>query len=1036
MIRSGERPMGARQPPNAFSTSPSTRTSPKHSGRLSPTSPAKSASTSAGEHFNSPEMRPLNVKKATPGQVRNYILNLEQPGSQPNTGSPYNHRPESPTRRRPASPELHIAEKVSSSKHGHTAKSTRTASQVSLLSAKFESEPDGPYTLPKPARHKQATSNSDSVSWISAVPASPSRVKTPPSPPFATKKLDYAEIMRPELKEYQSPASPLYGSSPKSSSKRFPKELSSVCPVSPVNKIEHRVPLTERPPSPTRSDRALYNEKSPYATAPRPASPTTKHEVSRNVATTPRSQSPTHSAQTQSHSNTPNSSRSASPRRKMVGGGIPENQFSWADATLSSPTASKVGAVAASEESLPPPKPRRQGNDGWQTPSRTQTITETSPSRPTEVRSQLEHRSPSPKPRAQLEDFPKTAPLDLNGKSHKRNQWSTSGEVSPARSTKGERSPSPKLRREVATTRQEDESLNRSPSAASAFSWVSSDETLIIKRGDSTRLDTKTTSYEKQLKDISASPSSYEKQLKDISASRSSTLKSTNSSTSSRQAARPASPTHHVAFQNESAQTEVKLSQGYKSPSVSRASTMSPSVREDKREQVARSDTRTASPNRTEERFTAPASPRRPDERLPAPASPKAMVSPTTAPSTPSPTRDIKAIHTPNNESIPYTPQFEKSFSMFTSNSQPKPEFVNGDMKTSQPRTRQSLAPESLAVQEFEADRKRDKLTRHKTTSSMSSGISVAAQAANRPPSPGGSHTPATGFVVHNRAPSPKLGKTPLLPPPMPVFSYVPYEETESGTADQFSVDSAVTGHLDLPDEQPLDRAHSTASSRRGGGASPESPLYRQPTTKSERHVQLDRTNSAASKYSTKSSSSTADDWTTGGPSNSVLSRAQSIMSGHSIESTGSSNRSFSGSSGMSVTSVQTHLTAPSVGGRSPELSSAEFKPAAQVSPRLPSEKASKFTPAADQTASHSSKPRAGRVDQKPRSEHADQKRFDFDDTPLPRYDDLDINTMTMPNPKEAVPVKEPVTPLEKLVNDKLLRDIFFCYIFAIYIIA
>lgn len=985
--------MGARQPPNAFSSSPSTCTSPKHSGRSSPTPSTKIASASAGEHINSPEMRPLNVKKSTPGQVRNYILNLEQTCPQAKAGTPYSTRPESPTRQRPACPEFHIAEKVSSSsKHAQTTpKSTRAASQVSLLSAKFESEPDEPSTLPKLARHKQATSSSDSVSWISPASASALQVESPLSSPFASKNQAFKEISRSELKSYHKSASSLYNGSSSSGSsiKQFSKDLASVKvrPVSPVNSIEHRAPLAEQSASSTRSNRASHDERSPHSTDFCPGSPTTKHKVPRNAlsnntATTPRASSPVHTAQAQSPS-----ARATSPRRKMVGGGMPDNQFSWADATLSSPTGKKAGAVETGDESLPPPKPRRQGNDGWQTPSRTQTVTDTSTTRLAEARS----RSPSPKPRAQLEHyFPKTAPLALKGVAKTRSQWSPSREVSPARSSKGERSPSPRLRRDVETIQKEDESLNRSPSAASAFSWVSSDETLLVKRGDFTRLDIKSTSPN-------------EKQLKDISASRSSTLKSTNSSVSSCQAPRPASPIHHVAFQNKPLKTDEQSYQKAKSPSLSRASPMSPNAREAKKQQGTHSDTRASSLSMSKQLIEAP-------------TTPTAYHKPRTAsPSTPS-ASTFKTVHTIDNKSIPYTPQFEKSFSMFSSSSRPKPELAD-DMSPSQLRTRP--APTSPGLQEVGADQNSAKLARHKTTPSMGSGTSVA-QGLSRQASPLGSH--ATGFVVHNRVPSPKLGKTPLLPPPVPVFSYVPYEETES---EQVEVEPQ--GRTDLPEETPLDRVRSTASSRRGA-TSPEAPLYRQSTTNSDtlssrQGTQLDRTGSSASKYSVKSSS---DDWTVYASQTSVLSRAQSIMSANSVESSCGS-RSFSGSSGMSVTSVQTQLTVPTVGARSPELGAAEFKQPSQLQ-REPSGKDYSGVPLS--AAPAQAAPPA------PRAQHAEPKQeFDLD-SPLPRYDDLDLNTMAMPNSQAAVPPKEPVTPLEKLFNDKLLRDIFFCYIFAIYIIA
>lgn len=185
--RTGGRPLGAREPPNAFSTSPS---------RYSTKNNISKFNTSQHQ-----DQAPLNTKHSPSrlnGQVKKYISNIENTSPTLNSNVPSSPVMSSPARDSPTvSPfKTPTTSRTAKVKTPTPKSTTRTPSQVSLLSAKFEgssiddsrSIPSSPKSSstafknapssPSPSRRKPETN-----SWMSSPSShrttSPSSINTP-----------------------------------------------------------------------------------------------------------------------------------------------------------------------------------------------------------------------------------------------------------------------------------------------------------------------------------------------------------------------------------------------------------------------------------------------------------------------------------------------------------------------------------------------------------------------------------------------------------------------------------------------------------------------------------------------------------------------------------------------------------------------------------------------------------------------------------------------------------------------------------------
>lgn len=449
----------------------------------------------------------------------------------------------------------------------------------------------------------------------------------------------------------------------------------------------------------------------------------------------------------------------------------------------------------------------------------------------------------------------------------------------------------------------------------------------------------------------------------------------------------------------------------------------------------------------------------------------------------------LRTLHPTEDESIPYTPQFEKSFSMFGPNSEYQ------ESMRAQAMYRPTISsPNSNNTGNVDVSRHSTMSSMHSTTSTSSVGTVVVRPQTNS----SASHT----VVVTARAPSPKLGKTPLLPPPKsPSFSIVSYSPESPSPAptamvaeghyginaqlahengDEYyrrnsmasSIRSTASSYMSAIDtggpenEQDMFGLSRNSTYRSGVSTSPSSSWvsressmrsnvssYMMPTNRPEAGVATHLLASGGGGRVARGARE--DEWartssnSTQSTSSSILSRAQSLMSSHSDDTA----RSFSGSSGMSMNSVQTHLTAAEESVRnSPVLGSSEFKPGSLLGRNGSGgggNPGSIRGPSPKQVYSN----RSFHGEQHPDHEHTDHFKHTerveegqpliIDDSvpqaPLPRFYELDFNHMTDPDPGPLGfkrPTKAPTTALEKLLYDSLLLDIFFCYIFVIFLIA
>lgn len=227
--RTGGRPLGARELPNTFATSPARYSSTPKQERTSPASKMNNGRFDAFQENDLSTKSPSRVRSN--GQVKKYIENIENTSPAPRSNynpSPIASTPSQSTIGR-AVPE--VTTNVSKQSHRaalapaspSTPKIARTPSQVSQLSAKFEGttlqEPQSPSSSSEVSRNSPS-SGSNRINSVASSSPSPSRTRTMAS---RASPLPYDSQSIPTKMRFQMQAeTPSYLSSPTSPLKTRP----------------------------------------------------------------------------------------------------------------------------------------------------------------------------------------------------------------------------------------------------------------------------------------------------------------------------------------------------------------------------------------------------------------------------------------------------------------------------------------------------------------------------------------------------------------------------------------------------------------------------------------------------------------------------------------------------------------------------------------------------------------------------------------------------------------------------------------------
>lgn len=249
--RTGGRPLGAREPPNTFSTSPT-----RLSGKLSPRKFANQDDELTLTRVNS--------------QVKKYISNIENTSPTPKKSS--SDVTASPRTPKPSSRTATQAKTITPTSTG-----TRTPSQVSLLSKKFESSTLDE-TTSSPSRETKVVPSSPSRE-TKVAPSSPSRTeKASPSSPSRTV---IPKVAPPSPTRSKAPSVSWFNEPSSTARPRTPTPSSFINPESPVSR--------GRLESPTRGRRSP---------GPRPNPSTeTSSSAGHTSPLRPRSSSPAHATE-------------------------------------------------------------------------------------------------------------------------------------------------------------------------------------------------------------------------------------------------------------------------------------------------------------------------------------------------------------------------------------------------------------------------------------------------------------------------------------------------------------------------------------------------------------------------------------------------------------------------------------------------------------------------------------------------------------------------------------------------------------------
>lgn len=1014
--------------------------------------------------------------------------------------SPSRHRPVSPRRPVESPAVTNLETSSTSPAKVITPKHSRVASHVSQLSAKFEASTDlnnaspnfqpqtSPYKPPKspsPTRIKPNTRTAlhspkrvipESTSWISPS-SSPShtRIRPPPSPPYANQQSDFADISRIKLEQIRNPQTTTHSSSPLFQAiDEVRQDPSSDKPSRSY--LSDTSPLRIRSNSPARLV-DTFQDQTAAATAVipkvRPSSPRRK-----KVSESPYSSSDITNNVSVKHS--PSIQSSVFPNQ------LPST-------TISNDNSIKSGVSLDSRSSSPIHVKKDDEcydhhRSAMKLPFVKQPAWITNMVEEANVGRREESRSPSPTTRRRLKDVSEVSSSAANKSAISP---SNSGRSTPISSRAN--SPSRVKNRINAYSKSpcSEQLPSRERSASPTFKNGFDDVSIVSPKTVMRKQLTEPSSHstpalgERSIMDgteransivgnpayhiRSVEESSYESSSKPIEVIRDSCSASNSSQVVSEGRSSPTPCRSSTCSDSSTLRNRTNLT-SVSSPSVRSAQEFSrppsplskqyhPSVTSVDRpsypktenremfltvkgtESVERSssarsscgslssqngyitvyrDSRSPSPSRNE-------SVMKPSSKLPLEQITSHQPAPTTPSSIP---KHIRTINSTELESIPYTPQFEKSFSMF----QPDVEYNNA-LPTEEPLTHTlsikslhsipsrgetiasnavstvSNTPSTLHRSQTTASNTPSLLSRHSTSSSFSSTSSVKAMRA-----------------------SPKLGKTPLLPPPSSScddltysnFGSTSYLCPDEGQFDEVSsntildyVESMNDGNqelttvrhqsgietLDIPKVAPMAKGVPEESFRYSRGSE---------SIRSVQHsVLLEEDSHAFNSFSyAPNPIPHQDDWARSHHAT-ALTRAQSVASANTVDS----SRSFSDSSSMSVDTIQTHLTVPSIRSPSPNPDSFMVETKGMYH---------------DDNFDENSDPVVPPVHHEIESVSENESGF-----PYSRYYELDMNNMVLPDPQDVVQeVQQPTTPFGKILHDSLLRDIFLCYIFIVFLIS
>jgi hypothetical protein len=345
-----------------------------------------------------------------------------------------------------------------------------------------------------------------------------------------------------------------------------------------------------------------------------------------------------------------------------------------------------------------------------------------------------------------------------------------------------------------------------------------------------------------------------------------------------------------------------------------------------------------------------------------------------------------------SDEEIPLIPQFEKTFELFGNNAVFKEE-------TPETSSRESSVGETLNTE--------------RNTLISQSLASVSGSVSSR----NSTQSAASLFAAKALQASPKLGKTPFLPPPSPAVSMQShFSDCTSGTS-FYDIESihSTNDTADIEHTPSIGRNYSSISQNSNLASAFSSTISENTKMKNNE-----------AKVSGVENAHYRDDGL-GSPAN--ISRAQSVASSFSTIS--GSSRNTSRSSNMSRLSVQTQMT-------DPELDNT-------MSSQKPSQSHVPQAPLQQQAPVIASKALINSV----ANPESHQNRFGggaYDEAEKPYYY-LDINNMKQTassnlsfwgpaGPPFASKDPHDVTVLEKLLLDSVFCDIMVCYIFIAFVIA
>lgn len=339
-----------------------------------------------------------------------------------------------------------------------------------------------------------------------------------------------------------------------------------------------------------------------------------------------------------------------------------------------------------------------------------------------------------------------------------------------------------------------------------------------------------------------------------------------------------------------------------------------------------------------------------------------------------------------NDEEIPLVPQFEKTFELFGNN---------------------AVSEEETPETSF-SERTEETLNTERSASNSQSLASVSGSVSSR----NSTQSATSLFAAKALQASPKLGKTPFLPPPSPAVSMQSHFTDCTSATSFYDIESihSMNDAVDIEHTPSIGRSHSIISQHSN---------LTSPATISENS----KMKGNESRVSGVENGHYRDDGLVS-PAN--MSRAQSVTSSFSTIS--DSSRNTSRSSNMSRASVQTQMTDPdldnTMSSQKPE------QPQAPLQQQVPvvANKASINPDSVGNPELHQNRFGSGA--------HGEKPYYYLD---INNMDQLASSSLSFWGPSGApFANKDPrdVTVLERLLLDNLFCDIMVCYIFIVFVIA